>query len=81
MISTIGMVHQLHFYVKNKTFFTQTFLDKDLFPPPDKCPNFFLKKVLVGQCPKFGSFFNPSLRQKVEFLVGGGVELILIIVS
>ena len=30
MISTIGMVHELPFYVNIQTFFTQTFLDKDL---------------------------------------------------
>ena len=29
MISTIGMVHQLPFYVNIQTFFTQTFLDSD----------------------------------------------------
>ena len=30
MISTIWMVHELPFYVNIQTFFTQTFLDKDL---------------------------------------------------
>ena len=67
MISTIGMVHELPFYITIQTFFTQTFLDKDLWPPPlGQVSKLFSKKKLgpvanppplFGQCPKFGSFF------------------------